>query len=203
VGNIQRIFTYSALHAIAIRATPASAEFADWLVHQMDVSPAHLPSTAQYEIPTGRCGNGLAEVAFLKYPRSQSGLYEIVTTIRTVADVQMIFTHTSAPQGITFRGCTSNVQLAGWLFHQIDAQPDEQARVQTHEYVIPDSLESVARVYYLNTRGTLALNQLVTAIRTEVPLTRIFDCLETGTLALRAAPDLVNVADRIIKERDQ
>jgi hypothetical protein len=203
VGNIQRIFTYSALHAIVIRTTPASAVFADWLVHQLDVSPANRSGTAQYEIPTGRCSSGLAEVAFLKYPRSQSGLNEMVTTIRTVADVQMIFTHSGAPQGITFRGCTSNVQLADWLFHQIDAQPDAQTRSQTHEYVIPDSPESVARVYYLNTRGPAALNQLVTAIRTEVPLTKIFDCLETGTLALRAAPDLVNVADRIIKERDR
>jgi hypothetical protein len=203
VGNIQRIFTYSALHAIVIRATPAAAQFGDWLVHQMDVSPTHPAGTAQYEIPTGRCGNGLAETAFLKYPRSQSGLNEMVTTIRTVADVQMIFTHSSAPQGIAFRGCTSNVNLADWLFHQIDAQPDAQARAQKHEYVIPDSPDSVARVYYLNTRETQALNQLVNSIRSEAQLTRIFDCLETGTLALRAAPDLMSVADRIIRERDQ
>ena len=57
------------------------------------------------------CSDGV-EVALLATPQSQAGLNQIVTILRTIADVQHIFTHSGAPQGVAFRGCAPQVQLA-------------------------------------------------------------------------------------------
>jgi hypothetical protein len=168
----------------------------------MDVSPDTHASTERYAFSFPRCASGVVEVAYLKHALAGPGLNEVVTTLRVVADIQSIFTHSSAPQGVAFRGCAPQVQLADWLFQQIDAQPDAQAHAQKHEYSVPDSADSIARIYYMSISGKQALNEVVTAIRSDVDLSRIFFCTESAVVALRATPDVVAAADRIIKERD-
>ena len=203
VGDIQRIFTYSPLHAVAIRTTVAQAQLAQWMVQQLDVPSDKPESGGRFDLSTPGRGSEIVEVVYLAHPLQGAGLNEIVTTIRTVADVQKIFTHSSTPQGIVFRSDASHVQLADWLFHQIDAQPDAQARAQKHEYLIPDSTDPVARIYYLNASGNPALYGMISAIRSEAEVRRIFFCNEPRTLAIRATPDKIAVAERIIKEQDR
>jgi hypothetical protein len=202
-ADIQRIFTYSPLRAVAIRTTAAKAQLAEWMVHQMDVSPDSHASGGRFDLATPGRPSEVVEVAYLTHPLAGPGLNEIVTTLRTVADMQKIFTHSSAPQGMAFRNDAAHVQFADWLFHQLDALPDARARAQKHEYVIADSPDPIARLYYLNTSGRQAGNEIATAIRSETQVRRIFFCNESNTLTIRAAPDAIAIAERIINEHDR
>jgi hypothetical protein len=118
VADLQQIFTYSPSHAIAVRGSADKTQLAKWLVKQMDVPAGSHPNTAQYKWPNGSCAEGVVEVAFLPTVVPERELYQIVTTVRSQADIRYIFTHSSAPQAIAFRGCLPQVQLADRLIQQ-------------------------------------------------------------------------------------
>jgi hypothetical protein len=202
VADVQRIFTYTARRAIALRAPASNAQLAEWLTTKLDVAPDAHAATEHVDFPLFRCATGLVEVAFLSHPVSQMGLNELVTTLRSVGDIQKIFTHSSQPQAVVFASCDPQAHLADWLFQQIDVRPDAQMRAEKHEYVMPNSDAPVARVYYLNP-GSQSPRDLIQTIRSVAKVQRIFFCDDSQTLSLRATPDLVAIADRLVQERNQ
>jgi hypothetical protein len=120
-ADIQRIFTCTPQNAIAMRTTAAKAQLAEWLIQQLDVPADAHPSGERYGF-AGPGGPGeVVEVAFLKYPRTQAGLNEAVTAIRSVANIRYIFTR-SSPQGMVFRGSVDQVQSAERILQEIDVQ---------------------------------------------------------------------------------
>jgi hypothetical protein len=120
-ADIQRIFTYSPQKAIAMRTTPAKAQLAEWLVQQLDVPADNHPSGERYGFG-GPGGSGeVVEVAFLKHPRTETGLNEAVTAVRSMANIRYIFTR-SSPQGMVFRGSADQVQSAERILQEIDVQ---------------------------------------------------------------------------------
>ena len=203
VGDIQRIFTYSPLRAIGIRTTTSKAQFADWIVQQMDVSPTSHNAMARHDFPMPTCGDAQAEVRFLTNAGSQIGLNELVTILRTVGDIQAIFTHSSDPRGIAFRSCPSTLQLGEWLIQQTDVAPGSRNNSEKYEYQAPNSVDPVVRVYYLKGDNVAMCNSLVTAIRTATKVSRIFYSLTTGELALRGTPDQIAAADQLIQQYDR
>lgn len=118
VADVQQIFTYSPSHAIAVRGSADKMQLTEWLVKQMDVPANSHPSTAQYKWPIDSCAEGVVEVAFLSAVVPQPELNRIATTVRAHADIRYIFTHSSAPQAIAFKGCLPQVQLADQLIQQ-------------------------------------------------------------------------------------
>lgn len=121
IGDVQRIFTYSAAQAIVIRTTDAKSQLAGWLVQQMDVSPGSHPTVERYPGAGPEGPDELVEVAFLTHERSQAGLNDAVTVLRVGAGIRSIFTR-STPQGIAFRGSAGQIQSAERLLQQIDVQ---------------------------------------------------------------------------------
>jgi hypothetical protein len=121
IGDIQRIFTYSPPKAIAIRTTDANAQLAEWLVQQLDVSPGNHPSVERYGYATPGGPSEVVEVAFLTHERTQAGLNDAVTVLRTATGIRKIFTR-STPQGIAFCGSAEQVLSAERLLQQIDVR---------------------------------------------------------------------------------
>jgi len=202
VADIQRVFNYTARRAVVIRTSTANAQLAEWLAQKLDVAPDAHVAVERIDFRLSRCATGIVEVAFLSHPVSQMGLNEIVTTLRAVGDIQRVFTHSGPPQAIVFASCDPQAHLADWLFQQIDQVPAAQLRAEKHEYLMPNSDAPVARVYYLN-QDVQSSQALVTTIRSVAKVPRIFYCGDSRTLSLRATPDLVAIADRIIQERGQ
>lgn len=203
VGDIQRIFTYPPLNAVGIRTTTGKAQFADWMVQQMDVSPTSRPVTARHDLPLPACGDAQAEVRFLTNVGSQIGVNELVTILRAVADIQMIFTHSSEPLGIAFRSCPSTLELGDWLIQQTDVAPGSRSNSDKYEYQVPNSVDPVVRVYYLKGNDAAEYKTCVTAIRDAAKVSHIFYSLTTGAVALRGTPDQIAVADQVIRQYDR
>jgi hypothetical protein len=197
VGDIQRIFTYSPPHAIVIRTGAARASMVDWLFHQLDVAADDQTRWQPREIEMPDIPGQFVKVDYLIHQTPPQGFYDIVTSLRAIVDVQAIFTR-STPQGIAFRGTAAKVQLADWLFQQLDVQPDNQMRAAQHEFAVPGASD-VTRVYYLNTAN---LNGTATAVRSEANIQRIFVCSEPKAVSLRGTPEAMAIADRVIKEHD-
>jgi hypothetical protein len=204
VGKVTHIFTYSSARAITMRTTGDQTQLASWLVRQIDVSGDDKNRWHQPRVYT-IAGNPqeIVKVVYLIHPTTQPAyLNEMVTVLRTIADLRSIFTR-SEPQGIAFRGTVAQVQLGDWLFQQLDVLPNAQMSAQTHEYTIPEAQDSVTRVYYLNNGGTNSrMNEIIRAVRSEADIRRIFTYIAARALAIRGNPDAVAAADRIIKQQD-
>jgi hypothetical protein len=198
VANVQRIFTCTRLHGIVLRATTEKAALAVWMALQLDVAPDDKNRWRAHDYAIPGDPEQVAKVSFLAHPGAQSDLNEMVTILRTVADVPAIFTR-SEPQAIAFRGSLSNTQLGDWLFQQLDVAPDAQLRGQLHEYSIPGMDDGIARVYFLNTSD---LNDVVVALRSEVKA-RMFVSTRARALAVRGTREVMAVADRVVKQMDK
>ena len=201
VAKVTQVFTYRSQHArqgIAFRTTIDQAPAAAWLVRQLDVAAddQNRWQPRRYLVPGNQ--DQVMKVDYLVHPAAQSDLNEMVTAIRQVADLPAIFTR-SEPQGIAFRGSAAKVQLAEWLFQQLDvAEPDTQMRLQQHEYSMAGVADGVTHVYYLN---RAAPGDVVKAIRSEVQ-PRMFTSTKAKALAVRGTPDVMAVADRVVKQLD-
>lgn len=203
VGLVQRIFSYSPLHAIAMRTTAPEATMAEWMLHQLDIAPDDQTRWQPHEYGVPGTGGQMVKIVYLVHPVQQSNLNEMVTTIRTVADIERIFTR-SQPQGIAFYTTTERARLADWLVQQLDVEPDNQMRAEKHAYPVGFAGGETVRVYYLNrTDGPAALRNMVQAIRAEVQSPRMFVCTAPRAVAIRGTPDVIAAADRAIKEYDR
>lgn len=201
VADLRRIYTYTASHAIVVRAALGNVQAGDWLVQKMDVAPNSHPTNAQYKWTLNACSGGTVEVAFMPREISQMNLNAIVTTVRAIADVQPIFTHSGAPQAIAFRGCQDQVQLADWIIQRVEVQTNPQMKGQKQEYIVAGSTDPVTRVYYLGASSAQQMNQLATAIRSQAQINHIFVVADASALTLRGTPDKMDVADRIIQQQ--
>ena len=201
VADLQRIFTYSASHAIVVRADSGHVQAGDWLVQKMDVAADAHPVNAQYKWTLPACSGGSVEVAFMPRQMSQMNLNSIVTTVRAIADVQRIFTRTGTPQAIAFRGCQDEVQLADWIIQQVEIQTNPQMKGQKKEYMVAGSTDPVTRVYYLGNSSSQQLNQLARTLRTQARIQHLFVVADASAVALRATPDMMDVADKIIEQQ--
>lgn len=198
--DIQRIFTYSSLHAIVIRSTPAQVQAAQWLVSQVDRAPddATRWQPNQYAMPDG----SVMRVMYLIHQMQPANLNEMLSVLRTVGDIKAIFTR-SQPQGIAFRSTPAQAQMADWLFQQLDVQPDEQMRAQTHDYRLKGDPDEIVRVYYLKSTDNMQVREIIRAIRAEVTVPRLFTYKAADVLAVRGTSDVIDAADRIIKDQDK
>ena len=203
VADIQAIFSRSTPPGIAFRTSPAKAQMADWLFQQLDVTPTDDARFQPHEYPLQDGSSQVLRVLYAVHRMSPAGLNEMATTLRTVGDIQAIFIR-STPPGIAFRTSPAKARLADWLFQQLDVQPDDQMRAQLHEYRLKGDPDEVARVYYLKSGDSQQqISEIATAVRSVANVSRIFTCVNTNALALRGTADMIDTADRIIKQEDR
>src|SRR6185312_12950406 len=88
IVDIKRLFTYETLNAVAIRGTSSQTAMATWLVSQLDQTVG-TPSPAPNDYTLS--SDDVAHVFNLTNPRVPMETQEMVTLIRSVADVQRIF----------------------------------------------------------------------------------------------------------------
>jgi len=172
-----------------------------WLLSQLDIVPDDPHRFDVHEYLNPEKPNELAKVMFLHYPAPQRAFNELVTTVRAVADVQKIFTHSGGPQGIAFAGDTAHVRTAEWLLQQLDVQPDAELRAAKHSFSVPFSAGETARIYFLPAAADLV--PMATAIRSEIETRHIFTFSQSAAVALRGTPDVIAVADKVFAAHEK
>ncbi len=130
-------------------------------------------------------------------------MQEMLTVLRTVADVQRIFNFTSR-QAIVMRAKPSDMAFAEWIVDQLnvpaDQKPDGAPRVYPN--VTPHNM--VARVNYLAyTTGSRNEQALLSVMRNVADIAKIFNYSAPGALILRAPESDIARAEWLIQELDQ
>ena len=144
------------------------------------------------------------------------GLQEIITVVRTVADIQKIFSYTPA-RVLAFRGSADEVELSDWLIRKLDLPVTAHARAQGVEalrqesaadlYRLPapqrDGSEDLVRVFYLSPTVSLSgINEMITTMHKRGGIQKVFGHTAPPALAVRGNPNQLARAERIIEETE-
>jgi hypothetical protein len=193
LGDVKRVFVSPALRAIAVRDTPEKIAFAEWLVKDLN-QPAQAGARHEYRPPNS--SNDVGRVFYLTTVETPQQLQEIMTTVRSLADMQRIFQYT-ARKAINLRGTVEMVGLAEWLINTLDQPAQPLAKL---EYQLPARGE-VARIFYLTHANTpQEVQQIATSVRTAAYVQRIFVYSAQKALALRGTVGQVATAERLLDE---
>jgi type II secretory pathway component GspD/PulD (secretin) len=130
-----------------------------------------------------------------------AGRQEIVNAIRVLTDMPMAL---DAQRGtLTVSGPVAQVELAAWLFGELDQAPSAQNR-GVREYQVQGTADLVARVFrpqYLQTRQQL--QEFVNVVRSTVDLQRIFPCTPAQAVVVRGEAARVALAEWLLNALDK
>src|SRR5882762_10049579 len=192
--DIKRLFIYDTLHALAVRGTGSQNAMATWLVNQLD-QPIGVPSPAPNDYALS--GDDVTHVFNLSNPRVPMETQEMVTLIRSVADIQRIFTY-NARKTIVVRTSPDRMALTAWLVKQLD-RPAGTPSV-TVQYTLPSGPDNIVGVFYLPNPSRERLNKAATQVRTTARVQRLFTYGTLGALAVRGTVGQVATAEKVIEE---
>jgi hypothetical protein len=198
-GDIQQVYIDDTTRTVTIAGTAGQIAIADWLVRQMD-----LPVTTQfsgvyeYRPPAGR--DDVIRVFYLTHASTPQELQEIVTTVRSVADIPRVFIY-NALNAVAVRGNNQQITLAAWLVGQLN-QPANVAAPAPHEYKLPG--DDMARVFELtNPQTPQQLQEIATLIRSIGDIHRLFVCNDRRAVALRGTAEQLALAAWLVSELDK
>jgi hypothetical protein len=203
--DIQRIFVYNSLHVIAVRGHQGQITLSAWLVDQLDQpegTPA--PEPRELQVPGDKL---VARVFELTNVQTQAQLQEISTLIRSTADVMRMFIINNR-RAVAMRAEPERVALAAWLIKQLDlpvppADPTPRACTFTGDQRVYDVQDQV-RVFYLpQAHSDEDRAKIVTAVRSNTRIRRLFVYNSIGALALRGNAEEVATAEKLIKQSQE
>jgi len=142
VVDIRQVASDDTSRTISVSGTAAQMAMAEWLIHELDVPP---PTSQPQPFLVPGMSNDVVRVYFT-HATAPRALQEIVTTIRSVADVQRIFVYNSL-RATVLRGTLAEIGLADWLMQKLD-QPGQNQAPAEYPFAGLRGPE-VARVFYL------------------------------------------------------
>ena len=203
--DIQRLFVYNPLHVIAVRGHQGQITLSAWLVDQLD-QPEGSPAPEPHELQVA--GDKLvARVFELTNVQTQAQLQEISTLIRSTADVMRMFIINNR-RAVAMRAEPERVALAAWLIKQLDlpvppADSTPRAFTFTGDQRVDDVQDQV-RVFYLpQAHSDEDRAKIVTAVRSNTRIRRLFVYNSIGALALRGNAEDVATAEKLIKQSQE
>jgi hypothetical protein len=210
VADVQFMFNYSAPKALVLRGSASKVALAAYLVGALDVAPAAMKTSQPYQYqPTERPGmaSSVARVFYVSNAKTPQQIQEILTVLRTVADVQKIY-NVTAIQALAICGSATDLATSEWIIQSLDipvaAKPAPNA--VAHEFIIPanSAVGNIVRVFYPAHLGTpQAMQQTLTALRTQLSIQKVFTYTALPALVVRGSSDQIAKSEQLIKEKDQ
>ena len=200
VADIGRLFVCSTPKAVAVRTTAARAALAEWLIHQLDVpTGVQRPATDEYRL--AGANDDVTRVFYPAQAATPQDLQELVTTVRTIADVQRIFTYNS-PMAISARGTAAQLALTAWLVGELD-RPAGTPRTAPPAYCVPGSDDVVRVFYFAQAANANEMQETASRIRGAAQIRRIFVCSAPKAVAMRGTAAQMAQAEQVIQKRDK
>ena len=202
VANIQQVAVDNAAATVTVKGTSDQIALAEWLVPKLDVVAGADPGSQTYRVAGN--GNDVVVVFQASHVTNYPGLQEIITTFRTVADIQKIY-QVSAPKIITFRGNESEIALAEFFLPQMDIEPESRQNAAVREFKIPNGGRSDTAVVYglAHTSTTTGLQETITNLRTVTSTQKIYQIAAPRLLAFRVSASEVPITEWLISELDR
>ena len=200
VAGIGALSVVHAPRALALAGTAEQIGLAEWLVREVDVPAAQrsAPVSHAYRMPGSN--PDAVRVFLLARATTPQSLQEIVTSIRSVADVPRIFV-CNTPRAVAMRGSAGQIAVAEWLVEKLDGPAD--TKPARHEIRFPGTADDVARVFYLSPDATPQhLQEVAVALRTTAGIPRLFINNGQRALAMRGNESQMASAERLLQQLD-
>ena len=210
MADLRRMFTYNKLRAIAIRGTAEQLKTAEFLFSQMDkpevvrgVSRA-VQSSASSEFRLSEGPDNLVRVFYVPNTKTVRDFQEIATGVRSIVDLRRMFTYNAA-RAIAVRGTAEQLGLAEWMLSQLDAAVESRPNpASTHEYRLSSPRDPIVRIFYLAHATTpQRVQQTADEIRRQANARYVFTYPSVDAISIRAIPDKVALAGRLIQDLDK
>ena len=187
VADVQKIFTFSSNRAIILLAPEWQVSFSEWIIDQLQQKPDSAPREFTVGGPDYRgLGHG-ARLNFLSNMTSPQQSQETLTVLRTVGDVQKVFSFSSRP-ALILRAGDSDLQRAEWIIQQLDL-PAGQASGPASFTV--QGTDDATRVFRLRNADPQAIQTAVTGIRSELNIKKVFPTYSPTNIAVRGTAEQI------------
>jgi hypothetical protein len=189
--------------SLAVSGTPAQIAMAAWMFTAMDQPTPAIPATQEYR-PAGSVDD-VVGIVYLTHPQTPTSFQEIVNSVRAIPEITKAFPY-SLQNAIAMRGTDSQVAMAEWLFHQLDAaagvQPVQSSSAR--QYATPGTANDEVQVLFLtHAWDVMRLQQLANTLRVITQLTNVFQCNATGAISVRGPTATVALAAWLFSQLDQ
>lgn len=201
VGDIQKVFNDTALSDLVIRGTANQLALADYIVKNLDIKPgtATVAVTPEFHYTDRFTPNDVVRVFYLSHTTMPQQTQEILTNLRTVAEIMKVFNYTPL-NALTIRGSASDLAASEFIIRALDLPADAKPAPPL-EFNIPGG--NVIGVYYTSNFSGKKLIAATTLLRDNLQLTKTFLKTEPQTLIYRGTADQITKAEQLIKQKDQ
>jgi len=211
VGDIQQLSMDLTASTLTVGGTTDQLAMAGWIIHQLDQPvPANLSvpqpaagPTLQYLV-AGK-SDDIIQIFHLTtvIPSAPQMIQEILTTVRTVANVQKTFNYTALTD-LVVRGPAAQVAFSQYLVSAFDVKRGSVTTSAEFQYQPPAGAASqVAKVFYLvNASGPQSIQELLTTLRTVVGVQKVFNYTPVGAVAICGSAGEIAASEFLIQSLD-
>jgi hypothetical protein len=206
VADVQQLFPFPGQGAFVARASLDKIEATDWMVRQLAPADGKALTADSPTYPT-RIGlrpemeDEAIRVFRMDPSATNAALTGMVTTLRTVGDIQRLFPF-EAGKAVVVRTTANRMAVAEWLLHELNQPSHAAAFAETRMNLgakDQPATDNMVRVFYV--AGTNAqVTKLVTDIRTTANVQRIFPYVSGGSEAvvMRGRADQMATAESMV-----
>lgn len=197
-------------NGFTVKGAADQVALAEWLFATLDKSAGEqTPSGTKIEYRVSDSPDDLVRVFYLTNPGSVQSFQEIVTAVRSTADIRRVFTY-NALWAVVMRGTSEQAKMAEFLFDEMDKPAIEPSNSQnlhvstSPEFLLNSPRENVVRVVYLPNASTVQeLQQIVTLVRSITYVRRMFTYNGPKAVAMRDDGDKIALAEWLFKRLEE
>jgi hypothetical protein len=203
IADIREVSVDADQKTLTLNSGPDQIKLAEWIFGQVDAPNTASPAKHdEFRMP-GDAEN-VVSLMYLHTPASVQEFQEVVTAVRTVADIRRVFTY-NAPMAVVMRGSEDQIALGEWLVNEID-QPLSAHTASVHAYRMAAGFtrdESAIRVFYLaHTPTVQEFQEVATAVRTIADIRRVFTYNAPRAMIVRGTPDQITLSAWLVDQLD-
>ncbi len=200
VFDIKQLSIDSAVETITITGNSDQIALTEWLMPKLDVLPGSVNAPQKYFYAGD--SNNVVEVVALKNAAITINLQEMLTSLRTVADIQRIYQST-APRMLIWRADANHAALAEFLVGQLDvpASPRSTPTIQT-THIDDPKFDSVLVYGLAHTTNGQELQTILTNLRTVLQIQKIYQQSGAMLLAVRGDATQIQMAEWLLPKLD-
>ncbi len=194
VADVQKVFIYTANHAIVMRGPEWQVAFAAWITDQINQSGQQKPDATPREFTVGGpdfrgLGHG-ARINFHTGMTSPQQMQELLTVLRVIGDIQKIFNYT-ATHALIFRAGDTDLQRAEWMIQRFDLPEGQSPGASTFTASTGDD---VTRMFQLRNATPQSLQTVVTGLRSDLKMSKVFATPTPPYIVMRGTTDQIAAA---------
>jgi len=128
---------------------------------------------------------------------------EILNAIRIIGEIQRSTTDDAAG-ALVVRGTPAQVELAAWVFGELDRAPGQPAATAVESYHYSGEAAPEARAFFLaHFAAPQPIQELVNTLRSVAELNRVVAYMSNSAVLVRGGPAQVDLAAWIVHNLDQ